>query len=164
MHRLDVVGLATHFANIEDTLEHEFARTQLERFHRAVERATGLVGGEPPFVHAACSAASLLFRETDFTMARVGISMYGHWPSRETKLSWILEHGRGGLQLRPVRGLWADVDGVTRHGVGRDSGRVCRWLFAGLGQSGAGWSPGPGGARCRSDLHEHFHDRRDGYT
>lgn len=127
MHRLDVVGLATHFANIEDTLEHEFARTQLERFHRAVERATGLVGGEPPFVHAACSAASLLFRETDFTMARVGISMYGHWPSRETKLSWILEHGRGGLQLRPVLSWRAVVGQLQRVAKGESVGYGRTW-------------------------------------
>ena len=127
MHRLDVVGLATHFANIEDTLEHEFARTQLERFHRAVERATGLVGGEPPFVHAACSAASLLFRETDFTMARVGISMYGHWPSRETKLSWILEHGRDGLQLRPVLSWRAVVGQLQRVAKGESVGYGRTW-------------------------------------
>jgi len=100
--RLDVVGVATHFANIEDTLEHEFARRQLDRFHDVVERITAALGAAPPFVHAACSAASLLFRETDFSMARVGISMYGHWPSRETKLAWILEHGRGALDLQPV--------------------------------------------------------------
>lgn len=127
MHRLDVVGLATHFANIEDTLDHEFARTQLERFHRAVERATGLVGGEPPFVHAACSAASLLFRETDFTMARVGISMYGHWPSRETKLSWILEHGRDGLQLRPVLSWRAVVGQLQRVAKGESVGYGRTW-------------------------------------
>ncbi len=100
--RLDVVGVATHFANIEDTLEHEFARHQLGCFNRVVARSTAALGGAPPFVHAACSAASLLFRETDFSMARVGISMYGHWPSRETKLAWMLEHGRDGLDLRPV--------------------------------------------------------------
>lgn len=126
-HRLDVVGLATHFANIEDTLEHEFARTQLERFHRAVERATGLVGGEPPFVHAACSAASLLFRETDFTMARVGISMYGHWPSRETRLSWILEHGRDGLRLRPVLSWRAVVGQLQRVAKGESVGYGRTW-------------------------------------
>jgi len=127
MHRLDVVGLATHFANIEDTLEHEFARTQLERFHRAVERATGLVGGEPPFVHAACSAASLLFRETDFTMARVGISMYGHWPSRETRLSWIMEHGQDGLQLRPVLSWRAVVGQLQRVAKGESVGYGRTW-------------------------------------
>ena len=117
MNRLEVVGLATHFANIEDTLEHEFARKQLERFQIAVERMTSLLGGEPPFVHAACSAASLLFRETDFSMARVGISMYGHWPSRETKLSWRLEHGTNGVQLRPVlswRAVVGQLQSVTK--------------------------------------------------
>jgi alanine racemase len=100
--RLDIVGVATHFANIEDTLEHEFARLQLDRFHDVVNRATTILGARPPFVHAACSAASLLFRETDFSLARVGISMYGHWPSRETRLSWILEHGRNRFDLQPV--------------------------------------------------------------
>jgi alanine racemase len=107
---IEIVGLATHFANIEDTLEHAFARRQLSRFHDVLDQTAVHLGGSPPFVHAACSAASLLFRETDFTMARVGISMYGHWPSRETKLSWILEHGRGGLGLQPVLG-WRAVVG-----------------------------------------------------
>lgn len=109
-NRIEVVGLATHFANIEDTLEHEFAREQLERFHRAVEQTVRLTGGTLPYVHAACSAASLLFRETEFSLVRVGISMYGHWPSRETKLSWILEHGRDGFQLQPVL-VWRSVVG-----------------------------------------------------
>jgi len=109
-NRLEVVGLATHFANIEDTLEHAFAREQLERFRRAVERTSRLAGGQLPFVHAACSAASLLFRETEFSMVRVGISMYGHWPSRETNLSWILEHGRDGFLLEPVLS-WRSVVG-----------------------------------------------------
>jgi alanine racemase len=96
------VGVAGHFANIEDTIEHEFARTQLQNFHDALDVAKGAIGALPPFIHASCSAAALLFRETDFTLARVGISMYGHWPSRETRLSWNLEHKGGGLQLKPV--------------------------------------------------------------
>ena len=43
------------------------------------------------------ATGALLFRETDFTFARVGISMNGHRPSRETRLSWTLEHKGGGL-------------------------------------------------------------------
>jgi alanine racemase len=109
-HRLDIVGLATHFANIEDTLEHEFARRQLDRFERSLAMLTRSLGAAPVFVHAACSAASLLFRETDFSLARIGISLYGHWPSRETRLSWILEHGRDGVELRPVLS-WRSVVG-----------------------------------------------------
>jgi alanine racemase len=109
-----VVGVATHFANIEDTLEHEFAGQQLDCFRAVVERMSKALGEVPPFVHAACSAASLLFRETDFSLARVGISMYGHWPSRETKLSWILEHGRDGLDLQPVLSWRATIGQLQR--------------------------------------------------
>jgi len=99
---LSVVGLATHFANIEDTLEHQFANQQLDDFRCAVDLVKGELGENPPFVHAACSAAALLFPELDFTVARIGISMYGHWPSRETRLAWTLDHGRKELNLEPV--------------------------------------------------------------
>lgn len=109
---LAVVGVATHFANIEDTTDHSYAFRQLARFREAqaaVERRCGQL----PFVHAACSAAALLFRETDFTMIRLGISLYGHWPSRETYISWLLAHGRDGLNLRPVLS-WKAVVGQSK--------------------------------------------------
>ena len=124
---LSVVGVATHFANIEDTLEHDFARLQLGQFEDAVAALRREVGGEVPFIHAACSAASLLLRETDFTLARIGISMYGHWPSRETRLTWILDHGRDGVRLRPVL-TWRTVIGQIQHaGTGESVGYGRTW-------------------------------------
>lgn len=99
---IDIVGVTGHYANIEDTIEHEFARHQLRRFEDAVDLLRSELGGEPPHIHASCSAAALLFRDTDFSLVRVGISMYGHWPSRETRLSWKLEHRGTGFDLRPV--------------------------------------------------------------
>ena len=116
---VEIVGVATHFANIEDTIEHDFARLQLDRFCSLLPVVSSELGGLPPFIHASCSAATLLFRETDFTLARVGISMYGHWPSRETRLSWILEHDGGGLQLRPVL-TWKAIVGQLQ-AVERDA-------------------------------------------
>jgi alanine racemase len=116
---IEIVGVASHFANIEDTIEHEFARLQLDRFRSVLEVSERELGGLPPYVHASCSAAALLFRETDFTLARVGISMYGHWPSRETRLSWILKHEKGGLQLRPVL-TWKTIVGQLQE-VERDA-------------------------------------------
>ena len=107
---LEVVGAATHFANIEDTLEHDFARHQISLFGDGLDAVRRELGNNPPYIHAACSAATLLFRETDFTLVRVGISMYGHWPSRETKLTWKLDHGNDGLELRPAL-TWKTVVG-----------------------------------------------------
>lgn len=109
---LSVVGVATHFANIEDTTDHSFAMLQLARFRTAVAAVREVVG-ELPWVHAACSAAALLFREADFSLVRVGISLYGHWPSKETYLSWLLAHGRDGVRLKPAL-TWRAVIGQVK--------------------------------------------------
>ncbi|MFH1177253.1 MAG: alanine racemase [Acidobacteriota bacterium] len=98
---LEVAGIATHFANIEDTTDHQYARSQLRQFRDSVAAVEAAVG-RLRWVHAACSAAALLFREADFSLARVGISLYGHWPSKETYLSWLLAHGRDGVKLAPA--------------------------------------------------------------
>jgi alanine racemase len=115
---IDVAGVASHFANIEDTIEHDFARTQLQRFHEALDVVRRELRELPPYIHASCSAAALLFRETDLTLARVGISMYGHWPSRETRLSWSMEHQGDGVNLHPVL-AWKTLVGQLQ-AVARD--------------------------------------------
>ncbi len=109
---LAVVGVATHFANIEDTTDHSYALYQLEKFRQAVVAVREAVG-ELPWVHAACSAAALLFRDADFSLVRVGISLYGHWPSKETYLSWLLAHGRDGVRLQPAL-AWRAVVGQVK--------------------------------------------------
>ena len=79
-------GVSTHFANIEDTLNHAYAQKQLETFESAL-RIIEKKAGRPPIIHAACTAATILFPKTHFTMLRSGIGLYGLWPSRETFLS-----------------------------------------------------------------------------
>ena len=99
MPGLEVEGIYTHFANIEDTLDPSFATLQLQRFRQAlaiVERA----GVKPRFVHAAATAGVLLYPETHFDMVRVGIGAYGVWPSRETRLA-ARERGKQ-ISLQPV--------------------------------------------------------------
>ncbi len=93
-------GVSTHFANIEDTLNHEYAVRQLLVFNEAL----GTIREQdvdPPVIHTACTAAVILFPETHFTMLRCGIGLYGLWPSRETYLSTIM--GKRRLpELKPV--------------------------------------------------------------
>ncbi len=93
-------GLSTHFANIEDTLNHAYAKMQIERFNAALA-ATERTVGKLPFIHAACTAAAVLFSSTHFTMLRSGIGLYGLWPSRETMVS-AREKGGVVADFRPA--------------------------------------------------------------
>jgi alanine racemase len=93
-------GLCTHFANIEDTLNHEYAEMQIARFNAALEAADRL-GGRPPYIHTACTAAAILFSSTHFTMLRSGVGLYGLWPSRETMVS-AREKGGAVPDFRPA--------------------------------------------------------------
>jgi alanine racemase len=97
---LRLEGLTTHFANIEDTTDHRVALRQIERFSRLCEGIED-ASGQRPLKHAACSAATLLFSRTHLDLVRIGISLYGLWPSRETYVA-CLERGKPALELRPV--------------------------------------------------------------
>jgi alanine racemase len=81
---VEVAGVSTHFANIEDTTDTEYAGKQLKRFNEALEiiRSFDI---EPERIHCACSAAIILYPDTHFTMVRAGIAMYGIWPSNSTE-------------------------------------------------------------------------------
>jgi len=95
-----ITGLSTHFADIEDTTDHAFAQAQLARFQAAVAaiRAEGFAIEE---ANLANSAATILWPETHLAMARVGIAIYGLWPSKETLVSAALAH-RDRIVLRPA--------------------------------------------------------------
>jgi alanine racemase len=95
-----LVGLSTHFANIEDTLNHEYAQFQLDKFQQTLEMLEGLKV-RPEYVHTAATAAAILFDKTHFNLVRAGIGIYGLWPSRETYLSTLLGH-RPVPDLQPV--------------------------------------------------------------
>lgn len=76
-------GASTHYANIEDTLSHDYAEKQMSEFTAALELLAGK-DMRPTVVHTACTAATILFPETHHNLLRAGIGLYGLWPSRET--------------------------------------------------------------------------------
>ncbi|MFH2035399.1 MAG: alanine racemase [Candidatus Zixiibacteriota bacterium] len=98
--KVKLLGVSTHFANIEDTTDHSFANSQLIEFNRlaAIILKNGL---RPQILHTACSAALLLFEETRLDMVRPGIALYGYWPSKETYLSYRLDGGSNHI-LKPI--------------------------------------------------------------
>lgn len=89
-------GAATHFANIEDTTSHDYAEQQLKCFSHLLKRMAALKI-KPRIRHTACSAALILFDKTRFDLVRPGIAAYGHWPSKETYLSYRLQGGGNDL-------------------------------------------------------------------
>ncbi|MBU1348806.1 alanine racemase [Patescibacteria group bacterium] len=106
-----IEGVATHYANIEDTTDGSYAELQLKRFHDALAslRDDGI---DPPIRHTACSAAAILYPDTHFNLVRLGVSMYGLWPSKETHAVATRE-GRL-LDLRPVM-TWKTVVAQIKH-------------------------------------------------
>jgi alanine racemase len=102
---LRLEGLTTHYADIEDTTDHRYAQRQQGLLQEAV-LAFAAQGLEVGMVHAANSAATLLWPRTHASLVRVGIAAYGLWPSRETyavALQRCLDRGAGGVpQLRPA--------------------------------------------------------------
>ncbi len=114
-----IEGISTHYANIEDTLNHEFAE-HADRAIRAM-RSRPWTGrsGRPPYIHTACTAAALLFPSTHFTMLRSGIGLYGLWPSRETLVA-AREKGGAVPDFRPVLTL-EDADRAGRRPSPREA-------------------------------------------
>ncbi len=89
---IELEGITTHYADIEDTTDHRFARQQLTLLrdaHRAFQKA----GHDVPMVHSANSAATLLWPEAHGSMVRVGIAAYGLWPSPETYVTLLQSVG-----------------------------------------------------------------------
>ncbi len=75
-----VAGASTHFANIEDSENPQFAILQFSRFQEAIDILASH-DIHPELLHCACSAAIILYPKTHLTMVRAGISMYGLWSS-----------------------------------------------------------------------------------
>jgi alanine racemase len=92
-----ICGIYSHFANIEDTTDHSYADQQLAAYHQLVAK----LNNESIIRHFSCSASTLLFPETYFDMVRIGISAYGYWPSKPTKVSYR-EQGKTSIELKPV--------------------------------------------------------------
>ncbi len=97
---VEVVGLSSHFADIEDTTDHEFAEAQMARL-AGYQDNLAAAGFDSLALHMSCSAATLLWDRSHRDIARVGISAYGVWPSKETLVS-VRQRGREEVALDPA--------------------------------------------------------------
>jgi alanine racemase len=85
-HRNDafnVEGLFTHFASAKNPAFPEDTQKQIRNFKLWVNDFKQK--SFKPIVHAAATAGAMLFPNSHLDMVRIGIGLYGLWPSREVK-------------------------------------------------------------------------------
>ena len=76
---IEIEGIFTHFATADEA-DKSHAHLQLARF-KSVLSALSKLNLRPPIVHAANSAAALTLPNSHFDAVRVGLSLYGVYPS-----------------------------------------------------------------------------------
>jgi len=96
---LRMAGLSTHFANLEDRINHKYALYQLKEFKKAY-RFLEENGHAPHYRHTANTAAAILMPEAHFNFVRIGIGAYGLWPSEKTLKA--AEHAGISVPLTPA--------------------------------------------------------------
>ncbi|MDO8561155.1 MAG: alanine racemase [bacterium] len=95
-------GIYTHFASAKDRAYPTATLEQFELFKK-VTRGFERAGFKGMVCHAAASGGALLFPEAHLDMVRIGMALWGHWPSDEAKINVL--SGRFNLpkiSLKPV--------------------------------------------------------------
>lgn len=119
-----IAGICTHFANVEDVTDHSYADQQISLFQQAVKSFAD--HGINCLRHAASSASSLLLDESHFDLCRIGISLYGAWPSPVTRVSYLQSHTHK-IDLKPVLSWRTEVTTVKAITAGSYIGYGCTY-------------------------------------
>ena len=123
LNMIEIVGIFTHFADSEND-DWTFTNEQIAKFRDllfALQRNNVRI----PIPHAACSAATLAAAETHFNMVRVGISLYGMWPSEKNKL--LVQKKFPELALKPVLSWKTRIIQIKNLSKGASVGYGCTY-------------------------------------
>ncbi len=100
-------GIYTHFST-SDEKNKKYSNLQLKRFN-TILRLLREMNIETGIIHTANSGAILDIPESYFDMVRLGISLYGYYPSDETTES---------VKLKPVMTLLSEVATISKYPKG----------------------------------------------
>lgn len=90
-----IEGIFTHFAGAKNPAFPQGTKKQLEQF--ALILAEAKQRRIKAIRHAAASSGAIVFPESHFDMVRIGIGLYGQWPSAEVKYAYSDK-----FQLQPI--------------------------------------------------------------
>ncbi len=102
--RIQVAGTSTHYAGAESIANYFRIQNQMKKYNELCDllKSLGITLGTR---HTASSAATLTYPETRMDMVRVGIALYGFWPTSETKMNYLLNYGSKPGEDEPVKTL-----------------------------------------------------------
>ena len=84
---IQIQGLCTHFAGAESIANYYRIQKQIEQYEKIYAEFC-MQGLTPKIRHTACSAAAMMYPETQMDMVRIGIMQYGLWPSTEVQVNY----------------------------------------------------------------------------
>jgi Alr-MurF fusion protein len=87
---MGLTGVCTHFASAEDPASDDFTHQQIAAFNQVIAalRANGF---ENLQIHAANTAGAIRFPEAHYNMVRIGLGLYGIYPSEAARKMIDLE-------------------------------------------------------------------------
>ncbi len=124
-HQDRLVGVCSHFSNVEDVLDQNYALHQLKTFQE-VERLLASEGFKL-MPHIAASSSTLIMPKSRYELSRIGISLYGLWPSRTNQLSYLQSSQGRHIELKPVMRWVTDVAIVKKVNAGQFIGYGCTY-------------------------------------
>lgn len=80
---LNIEGVYTHFASAKKPNDSDSTRRQIEIFESACQMLKG--AGYDFIRHAAATGGAIVYPEAHYDMVRIGIGLYGLWPSHEVR-------------------------------------------------------------------------------
>ncbi|MEA1876348.1 MAG: alanine racemase [Bacteroidota bacterium] len=85
---LEIIGITSHFAGAESIANHTRIKKQFSVYKKRVKyfENNNIV---PKIKHIASSAATINYPDTRLDLVRIGILLYGYWPTRETFINYI---------------------------------------------------------------------------
>lgn len=122
---VEVEGVYTHFANVEDTLDPSFPKIQAGAFQKALKILEGY-SIQPKFRHLSATGAMVLYPQWNYNMVRLGIGLYGLWPSREIQVAY--QANGGSLNLKPVLSWKSVISQLKTVKKGQSVGYGRTWI------------------------------------
>jgi alanine racemase len=119
---LELAGVFSHLAAAEE-IDSPYTTLQTQRFAEVMTQAQPLFAQREaaPIAHIAASAAAMLWPQTRLDMVRIGIALYGLWPSPQTRDAM----SGAGVTLEPALSYTSELAATREVAAGTPIGYGC---------------------------------------